>query len=676
MDAAPRVTELSNPLTAGLSSASPDGFIRMLAACDSQLFTGSHGLPCAHDFAGALARAAEAIAAALRHPRGHIVFGGCGTSGRLAHLLAAVYNDAAASALGGGRRAFHYLLAGGDAALLIPAESVEDSAAAGVADYAAWEARCGVAVEDPVVLVGISCGLSATYVAALLAAGAARRAVLPVALGFNDVTAVRAVAVPGAGVTFHGVLQALLEAGPEHALVINPVVGPEAVAGSSRMKGGSATWILLAAACEEALAAAREGGAAPAAASIKRRLIRAEAAVRALYSGAGGALAAAVRAGAAALAAPPPPAAAAAAAAAAPGGPAAYVPAPAASGRIFYVGAGAAGLLGLVDASEATDTYGSAFGDLRGFLARGWAAAAVGEGAADPEVPLELRGRGPGGAPPPAGHARASPCLSSFFRDVAPTLAAGDAVVALWVSGGGGGGGGGEGGDDAASDGFQLLRALAAARERGAAALAIAVEGAPPDARARAFADALLAAAPGGGVRAALWELAPPAGAGAGAGADAAPWAPLLALKLALNALSTGAHVLGRGVVLGNRMGNMMLTNHKLFLRAEGIVEGEAGVPRAAAAAALLRAVHGWPRGSPELAAAEEEAAREGSTAVLRHVAAAALVERVIPTALLLAAAEREGRALAAEEARAALQREPRVQLAARALGLASVGRA
>ena len=90
----PRVTELSNPLTSGLSDASPEAFLRMLAACDAQLFTGSHGLPCAHEFAPQLARASEMIAAALAHPRGHVVFGGCGTSGRLAHLLAAVYNDA------------------------------------------------------------------------------------------------------------------------------------------------------------------------------------------------------------------------------------------------------------------------------------------------------------------------------------------------------------------------------------------------------------------------------------------------------------------------------------------------------------------------------------------------------------------------------------------------------
>jgi N-acetylmuramic acid 6-phosphate (MurNAc-6-P) etherase len=676
MSTVPRVTELSNPLTIGLSDASPDAFLRMLAACDAQLFTGSHGLPCAHEFAPQLARASKMIAAALAHPRGHVVFGGCGTSGRLAHLLAAVYNDAARGLAG----RFHYLLAGGDPALLIPAESVEDSAQAGAGDYAAWEARCGVGPEDPVVLVGISCGLSATFVASLLAAGASRPSVFPVALGFNDVAAVRAVAVPGEGVTFHGVLQALTAAAPARALVVNPVVGPEAVAGSSRMKGGSATWILLATACEEAVSAAR-GGAAPSAASIRRRLLRAEGAVRALYSGADGGLAALVRAGAAALAAQRVPAAAAAGSGSGSSDP--YAPAPAATGRIFYVGAGAAGLLGLVDASEATDTYGSAFGDLRGFLARGWAAAAVAAGACDPEVPLELRGRGPGGAPPPRGAARASPCLSSFLRDVAPTLAGEDVVVALWA---GGGCAGAPGDDedgasdgfqlDSASDGFQLLRALSVARSRGAAALAVVVEGAPLGARERELTDALLASAsaPGGGLRVPLWELAPPPEGAACS--DAAPWAPLLALKLALNALSTGAHVLGRGVVLGNRMGNMMLTNHKLYLRAAGIVGEEARVPPRAAAAALLRAVHGWPAGSPELEAALAEEAREGSTTVLRHVAAAAVMERVIPTALLLAAAEREGRPLAAAEARAALEREPRVRLAARALGLTSVGAA
>ena len=124
----------------------------------------------------------------------------------------------------------------------------------------------------------------------------------------------------------------------------------------------------------------------------------------------------------------------------------------------------------------------------------------------------------------------------------------------------------------------------------------------------------------------------------------------------------------GRGVVLGNRMGNMMLTNHKLYLRAVGIVGEVARVPARGAVAAVLRAVYGW-EGAGEAEAALEEEARDPGAA-LKHVAAAAVVEHVIPTALLLAVAAREGVALGAARARGALQKEPRVRLAAAALGL------
>ena len=683
----PRVTELSCALTEGLDAASPLELVRMLACADAQLFTGSHGLPCAHELAPELARTASQVALALAHPRGRIVFGGCGTSGRVAHLLAAAYN---ARSGGGGVQRFHYLLAGGDAALLIPAESVEDSAEAGAGDLAAWEARCGAAPEDPLVLVGVSCGFSATYVAALLAAGLRRPRCFVAALGFNALPAVAAVAVPGAAVTFHAVLQALL-AQPARAAVLNPVVGPEAVAGSSRMKGGSATWILCAAVCEEALAlaacaapAAAGGAPAPAPASpasMRRRLLQAEGVVRALYASSTAGLASLVQDGARARATPAAASAAAAAAADAAdaGARDAYAPAPPATGRIFLLGAGLAGLWGCVDASEATDTYGSAFGDLRGFVARGWPAMAVREGAGDPEVPPELRGRGPRGEPPPGGPARASPCLGSFLRHVAPTLAPCDLVVALGLPSASAAA---SGGSVEESDAALLCEAVRAAHGKGAAVRYVFVEeeeeeeeeqqqqqqgGARASLREIVRLCSASAGAGAGGVLVRLWELLPPPPLPRVSAA--APWAASLALKLALNALSTGAHVLGRGVVLGNRMGNMMLTNHKLYLRAVGIVGEVAGVARRAAAGSVLRAVYGWDAREAVEAALAEDAEGTGASS-LEHVARAAVVERVIPTALLLAVADREGRGLTVAAARGALASEPRVRLAAEALGL------
>ena len=506
MSAVPRVTELANALTAGLDAATPVELVRLLACADAQLFTGSHGLPGAYEHAAELSRVASQIALTLQHPRGRIVFGGCGTSGRIAHLLAAAYN---ARQGGEAHPRFHYLLAGGDAALLIPAESVEDSAEAGAGDFAAWEARCGVAPEDPVVLIGISCGLSATFVASLLTAGLQRPRCFSVAMGFNALPAVAAVAVPGAGITFHSVLQALL-AQPSRAAVLNPVVGPEAVAGSSRMKGGSATWILCTAMCEEALGTM----AAPNPVTMQGRLLQVEGVVRALYASSTAALACLVQDGARALACPAAPAPAASAAAAEE-----YAPSPPATGRVFLLGGGLAGLWGCVDASEATDTYGSAFGDLRGFVAGGWGCMAVQAGAGDPEVPLELRGRGPRGEAPPAGAARASPCLSSFVRHIAPTLTPSDLVVALGI-----------GNFTLERDAELLGEAVRAAHSRGAAVRYLLVEEVMPAPATSSYfselvslcsASATASASSGSsaGVHVRLWELLP------GLPASSIPWA-------------------------------------------------------------------------------------------------------------------------------------------------------
>lgn len=225
-----RVTEAANPVTAHLDIASPAEFVRLLGASDAQLFTGFGGLPglFSDEIASAAARSASAVAAALADPRGRVVFAGCGTSGRLAHLLAGAFNNWLSHAGVENAQRFGYLLAGGDSALVVPAEHVEDDPVQARADLDAWEVRNAVDDEPhgtsppPTVLFGVSCGLSATYVGALLEAaldrtaaaaasgssGGRRRSYFAVAVGFNPVSAVSAVRVsrwlPS---SFHGVLE-------------------------------------------------------------------------------------------------------------------------------------------------------------------------------------------------------------------------------------------------------------------------------------------------------------------------------------------------------------------------------------------------------------------------------------------------------------------------------------
>jgi len=97
--------------------------------------------------------------------KGLIVFSGCGTSGRVGYALAGKLNRFQRLRRGKDYDSFAYLMAGGPDAIISPRENVEDSARAGIDDLVNL-----VKLHAPtrVLLVGITCGLSATYVGAQL----------------------------------------------------------------------------------------------------------------------------------------------------------------------------------------------------------------------------------------------------------------------------------------------------------------------------------------------------------------------------------------------------------------------------------------------------------------------------------------------------------------------------
>ena len=110
---------------------------------------------------------------------------------------------------------------------------------------------------------GITCGLSAPYVAGQIAHSMAQANHVTVLVGFNPVALARNVPIEkwhrtcaevGSRcdvrrcVSEEQVFTDLAEQQARHTqrhFVLNPIVGPEPVTGSSRMKGGSATLILL-----------------------------------------------------------------------------------------------------------------------------------------------------------------------------------------------------------------------------------------------------------------------------------------------------------------------------------------------------------------------------------------------------------------------------------------------
>ncbi|XP_029941586.1 glucokinase regulatory protein [Salarias fasciatus] len=345
------VSEKSNPLTRDLDRASPGRIVQMLQACDAQMFQedsgGIYQRLLSEGVVKTVMEVAKRVEIILKGPEeGAIVLSGCGTSGRLAFLAASAFNREL-------RRldrqpVYSYVIAGGDRALFTSQEAPEDDAGLGVAGL---EKVCEG--KKQVLFIGISCGLSAPFVAGQLDFCLRRPEVYtPVLIGFNPATQARSDPIPGCSFTFLSVVRRLQErAETRDAFLLNPAVGPEAVSGSSRMKGGSATKILLEAVLSAAHAAAFSHQPVTFEGVLQHMRTYEEAFQRtythseeiaALVEAAGHSL----RCG----------------------------------GTVCYLGWGSQALLGLIDASECNPTFGADYKDIRGFINGGYSSLNNNEG--------------------------------------------------------------------------------------------------------------------------------------------------------------------------------------------------------------------------------------------------------------------------------------------------------
>src|SRR5687768_11135511 len=198
-------TEARNPASEQIDSLSPLEIVRLMNAEDA-------GVAAAVGReAEAIARAIEVIAERLR-AGGRLIYIGAGTSGRLGVLDAAecppTFSTPPELVVG--------LIAGGDGALRRAVEGAEDRPESAVEDLR----RIGLQAKD--VLVGIASSGRTPYVIGGLNYA---RQVGAFAIGFtcNDGSAL-------AGAS---------------DLMITPVVGPEVISGSTRLKAGTATKMVL-----------------------------------------------------------------------------------------------------------------------------------------------------------------------------------------------------------------------------------------------------------------------------------------------------------------------------------------------------------------------------------------------------------------------------------------------
>lgn len=195
-------TERPNPASKGLDRLDAHSVVRLINREDAAVAR------AVGRQARQIARAAEAAARALSRG-GSLVFIGAGTSGRLGVMEAAECPPT----FGTRPRQVRAVMAGGPAAVFLSKEGAEDDARAG--------ARVARTLSRRDMLVGIAASGVTPFVRAALAA-ARRRGAATALITCNQ----RPPRNPA-------------------RITIAPVVGPEVLAGSTRMKSGTATKLIL-----------------------------------------------------------------------------------------------------------------------------------------------------------------------------------------------------------------------------------------------------------------------------------------------------------------------------------------------------------------------------------------------------------------------------------------------
>ncbi|XP_065830844.1 glucokinase regulatory protein-like [Oscarella lobularis] len=385
-----RISEMSNEATRGIDAAKPAEMLAMLHESDEQMFSGWQGNACVYSdvHLRTIERLAERASSMLEEnmhkgANNAFVFSGCGTSGRVGWLCCRAFNQVLEE--WNIRPCFHYLIAGGDQALIVSKEMPEDDPIQG-----SKELEKTVQDFDTTLFFGITCGLSAPYVAGQIDYALNKENIIPVLVGFNPVSLARDSFIEKWPVKNCKDVFLNLQAS-EKGFILNPIVGPESITGSTRMKGGSMTKILLdvifLAALNKTLTSHK---------MVSRKTIinlvdlNHRAAMEVYRASVVTQLSSVIEIAGECLREP--------------------------NGHLYYVGSGEFALTGLVDGSEMVDTYGAGLDEIRGFVDGGWAVCRNKEG--------DLSDAG--------GLFRIS--IDDFVTDVVPTLSKNDLVIWLEFS--------------------------------------------------------------------------------------------------------------------------------------------------------------------------------------------------------------------------------------------------
>ncbi|XP_059173571.1 glucokinase regulatory protein-like isoform X3 [Physella acuta] len=328
------VTEKSNILSQSIDIASSKEIISILYACDQEIFNGWDGGKGVNNetVVEKMHKVANKISQTIENPKGAVVISGCGTSGRIAFLTARTFNKYLK--MKGKNPCFHYIIAGSDRALFTSIELAEDDPFIG-----AKTLKEVTEDKTEVVYIGVTCGFSAPFVAGQLDFCLSHTSKFtPVLMGFNYPHQARNIQIEKWYKTFLTVVKELEKAEKlDEAFILNPIVGPEPITGSSRMKSGTTTRILLEILSITAIHQFPKS-------SIPTCISMYESVCGSVYKHTES-LAGLMQLAGDSLTA---------------------------KGHVYYLGHSGLGLMAMIDASECPPTYGASFLDIRGFVTGGF----------------------------------------------------------------------------------------------------------------------------------------------------------------------------------------------------------------------------------------------------------------------------------------------------------------
>ncbi|EFC48924.1 hypothetical protein NAEGRDRAFT_78308 [Naegleria gruberi] len=605
-----RITERTNFITRDIDVVGDvDGMVRLLRTSDAQMFCGYEDFPSCfdEDCLGALEKISLRMKLCMQDRlngvRGSVVMSGCGTSGRIAYFCSKNYNYCFRKVFSDridNDECFQFIIAGGVNALVSPQEAAEDKPDIGARDLVNVISNTKT---ERGLFIGITCGFSAGYVAGQVMQLSEDKSLGfdSVLFGFNPKELARDSPIEGwrdGNISFKDVIENVEknQSREDEFFFLNPIVGPESITGSTRMKGGSATKFLLDVAFSSAIMSILDEKK-----KIRDNIIQVlsgfEHTVRSTYDFSSNTFSTN------SLKSITP-----------------TIEMAANSlkngnldernedqmGHIYYIGAENAGILGFIDSSECVPTYGAHPNDVRGFIKKGWNDVFTHHNQ-DINSDFEQKGSSFGIS------------YDFFKQNILHTVNSRDSVFFLAI----------EQciDEETLADMKEILNTV---KERGASVCWI-----------------LVTTKGNNSLYQTVSELGSPILHHALDSLGPVPFLygyAELSMKLFLNAITTGAHVL-KGMTFGNRMINLKVSNNKLFYRAINIVSSIMNVTEELAEKCVLRAIYN--DSTPE------------SNLVSLHISHAIKMNKVVPVALLLASS---GGTLTVEQAREMLAKDPVVR--------------